>query len=83
MANSKAIVVHEHRPSDTRSEIIQAMSQNHNHSRAARETVVTVYIHDQAKPQNKRVIKKTDGDMDDSSIRGTVPYDGFRRRQSF
>lgn len=58
------------------------MLLNHNHSRAARETVVTVYIHDQAKPQNKRVIKKTVGDMDDSSIRGTIPYDGFRRIQS-
>ncbi len=34
------------------------MLLNHNHSRAARETVVTLYIHDQAKTPNKRVIKK-------------------------
>lgn len=52
------LVVLEHKPSDTRSEQIQPVSLNHNDSRDARATVVTLYIHDQAKTQNKRVTAK-------------------------
>lgn len=45
------LVVVEHKPSETRSKQIQSMLLNYNHSRDARETVVTLSIHDQAKTQ--------------------------------